>query len=194
MLAYNEIKERRYIVLNDEPYEVLESQVSRKQAQKPVNQTKLRNLITGNVKQETFHTSDKVDEADITKKKVVYSFKKDNRQTGEVEYWFHEDGNKANRFCLSGSLVEDKVKFMKENAPVDALYFGDQIVGISLPIKVSLEVTEAPPAVKGNTATSADKLVTVETGAKITVPIFIKEGDVINVKTETGEYTERAKE
>ena len=76
MLNYNEIKERGFIVLDGEPYEVLESQVSRKQQRKPVNQTKLRNLITGVTRQQTFHYADTVHEAYIEKKKVKYSFNK----------------------------------------------------------------------------------------------------------------------
>lgn len=193
MLDYNEIRERRYIVLDGEPYEVVEAHVFRKQQRKPVNQTKLRNLITGGIKPHTFHNNDTVEEAEIIRTKVVYSFKKDNRQTGTVEYWFHEEGNRANRFPIDAAIIGDQVKYMKENSTVEALYFGERVIGINLPIKVELEVVEAPPAVKGNTATGADKLVTLETGAQVTVPIFITEGEKIVVKVETGEYVERAK-
>lgn len=193
MLAYNEIRERKYIILDGEPYEVLDAHVFRKQQRKPVNQTKLRNLINGGTKQHTFHNNDNVEEADLERNKVVFSFKKENKQTGEIEYWFHEEGNRANRFSIGKSVIGDQYKYMKENSSIDALYFNEQVIGISLPIKVELRVVEAPPSIKGNTASGADKLVTVETGAQVTVPIFIKEGDVIIVKTETGEYTERAK-
>ena len=80
---------------------------------------------------------------------------------------------------------------MKENTKLDALTFNDEIIGISLPIKVDLEVEEAPPNLKGNTASGADKKVTLETGAVVTVPMFIEAGDVVRVNTETGEYVER---
>lgn len=193
MLNYNQIRDRAYIVLDGDPYEVLEFQISRKQAQKPVNQTKLRNLLTGNVKQHTFHTSDTVKEADIEKSKITYSFQKFNRQNKEMEYWFYKDGNKGDRFQLEESLVGDKIKFIKENSDVDALLFNDQIIGISLPMKVNLKVTEAAPAVKGNTATGATKSVKLETGLEVFTPLFINEGDIITIKTENNEYVERAK-
>ena len=72
MLSYNEVKERRYIILDGDPYEVLDSHVFRKQQRKPVNQTKLRNLINGSIRQETFHANDSISEAEIEKKKIKY--------------------------------------------------------------------------------------------------------------------------
>jgi len=191
MLNYNEIKERGFIVLDGEPYEVLESQVSRKQQRKPVNQTKLRNLITGVTRQQTFHYADTVHEAYIEKKKVKYSFNKFNRQTNTTEYWFTDPEDKSKRFEVSESVLGDKIKFMKEDTEYDALYFGERIIGLSLPIKVELKVIEAPPSIKGSTASGGDKKVKVETGAMITTPTFVEVGDVIKVNTETGQYTER---
>ena len=81
--------------------------------------------------------------------------------------------------------------YMKEDTEYEALYFGERIIGIALPIKVDLKVVEAPPSIKGNTASGADKKVKVETGAMITTPVFVEIGDVIRVNTETGQYTER---
>ena len=78
MLNYNEVKERGFIIIDGDPYEVLESHVSRKQQRKPVNQTKLRNLISGGTRQHTFHYADTVEEAYIEKKTVKYSFNKFN--------------------------------------------------------------------------------------------------------------------
>lgn len=194
MLNYNEIKERKYIILDEEPYEVIDTHVFRKQQRKPVNQTKLRNLITGGMKAHTFHSSDVVEEADIEKKKVTFLFKKPNHQSKEMEYFFCHDGDRSKRFSLFYNIVGDLSKFMKENEIVDALLFNDEVIGITLPLKVNLKVVEAPPAVKGNTSTGATKQITLETGVVINAPLFIKEGDVVAVKTETGEYTERVSE
>ena len=191
MIDYNEIKERRFIILDGEPFEVVESHVFRKQQRKPVNQTKLRNLKNGGMKQHTFHVADTVEEADISRKKVTYQFSKPNRQAGTTEYWFTEGNDKSKRFELPEKIVGDKMKWIKQNGEVDALCFQDEIIDISVPIKVQLKVTEAQPAVKGNTATGATKRVVVETGAIIDVPLFVKEGDIIAIKPETGEYTER---
>lgn len=193
MLSYNEIKERKYIVLGGEPYEVISSHVFRKQQRKPVNQTKLRNLITGSVRAETFHATDNVEEADLERKKVKYLYKKPDRQSGGMEYWFCEINNPAERFMLSEEIVSDKINFMKENSEVEALLFDDEIIGIKIPIKVALKIKEAPPAVKGNTATGATKQITLETGLVVNAPIFIEEGEEVVINTDKSEYVERVK-
>lgn len=191
MLNYNEIKERKYIVLDGDPYEVLDAHVFRKQQRKPVNQTKLRNLTNGSVRQETFHAQDTVVEADLNRTKYVFSFMKANRQTGVDEYWFFERDKRSNRALLTKDLLGDATKYLKENCEVDALVYNENVIGITLPIKMSFKVVEAPPAVKGNTANGANKLVKIETGTMITTPIFVNEGDMIVVNTVDGTYTER---
>ena len=190
MLNYNEIKERKFIILDDEPYEVISAAVSRKQANKPVNKTKLKNLIAGRVVEHTFHMSDKVHEADISRRDIVYIYSQGD------QHWFHPDGDKAGRFTLGDNVVEGALDYVSGNDTVEALVYTDRedeehIIGLKLPIKMHLKVTEAPPAIKGNTATGGDKLVTVSTGAKFTVPLFINVGDVIAVNTDSGKYTER---
>jgi elongation factor P len=193
MLNYNEIKERRYIVMNGEPFEVVNSHVFRKQQRKPVNQTKLRSLINGGIKNHTFHANDVVEEAEVERKKIKYLFEKPNRQQGITEYWFSDIDNPRDRFMLDDNILGDQIKFMKPNSEVDAMLFDEKIIGISLPIKVELKVTEAPPAVKGNTANAANKQITLETGLVINAPIFITEGEFVVINTNTGEYVERAK-
>lgn len=190
MLAYNEIKERKYIILDGEPYEVLDSHVFRKQQRKPVNQVKLRNLISGSIRAETYHVNDTAEEADLENKKVKFIFKKYNSREKRNEYWF-SDVDKPNRFEISEQLLSDNADFLKENIQIDALVFEEKIIGIKVPIKVELRVIEAPPAVKGNSATGATKQIKLETGLVINAPLFINEGDVIRINTENREYVER---
>lgn len=193
-LDYNEIKERKIIVLYDEPHEVLSSHIARKQQGKPTNQVKLRNLTTGVTRQEVFRMTDSAEEADVTKRKSVFMYKKENRQTDTVEYWFHAEGDRSNRFLISGAVIEDKAKFLKEGTTVDAVFFNDdRVISVNLPVKMDLKVVDAPAAVKGDTARGGGtKAAVLETGATVQVPLFIAEGDVIRVNTETGEYVERA--
>lgn len=191
ILNYNEIKERKFIVLDGDPYEVLDAHVFRKQQRKPVNQTKLRNLMNGSVRQETFHAQDTVEEADLNRTKYVFSFMKANRQTGNDEYWFFERDKRSNRALLTKDTLGDTTKYLKENCEVDALVYNENVIGITLPIKMSFKVVEAPPAVKGNTAQGGDKLVKIETGAMITTPLFVNEGDTIVVNTVENSYVER---
>ncbi len=193
MLEYSEIKEGKYIVFESEPYEVISSHVFRKQARKPVNATKLRSLLTGRVVEHSFHASDKVEEADIDKKEVKYLY------TNREGYWFSEANDPSKRFKLLEEIIGPAAKFLKPNIVVDAILFDDpstssgqaKIIGLKLPIKMELKVTEAHETTKGNTAQGATKSVVLETGAEIQVPMFIKEGDVVRVNTLTGEYADR---
>lgn len=185
MLEYNEITLRKYIIFEGEPYEVLDAHVFRKQQRKPVNATKLRNLISGRIVEHSFHVSDKVNEADIDSKNVKFLY------TNKGEYWFCDENNPANRFKLDEALLGNAMKFIKPNSIVEALVFDEKIFGVKLPIKVELKVTEAPDAVRGDTAKGGNKLITLETGVSINAPMFVKEGDIVRVNTETGEYAER---
>ncbi len=187
MLEYNEIKERKHIIFEGEPYEVLDSHVFRKQQRKPVNQTKLKNMISGRVVEHSFHQSDKAVEAELETKQTKYLYS--NPKKNEV--WFCYENKPSERFSLSENVIGQSLKFLKENSLVNAMIFEDKIIDVKLPIKVELKVTEAPPSIKGNTAQGGNKQVTLETGANVNVPLFINEGDIITINTETGEYTDR---
>jgi elongation factor P len=107
------------------------------------------------------------------------------------EYWFHEKGKPQNRFMLSKEILGNATQFLKKNTEIKAYKWGEKVIDIELPIKMDFVVSEAPPAVKGNTAQGGTKAVTLETGAKINTPLFIEEGDTIRINTTTGEYVER---
>ena len=185
MLDYSSITSGKYITVDGEPYEVLSSHIFRKQQRKPVNQTKLKNLKTGKVTERSFHQSEKAEEADIETASITFIFSK------QRELWFHSTGDKSDRFSVPERSAGNARGFLSEGMEIEALIYNEAIIGLKPPIKVDLTVTEAPPAVRGNTAQGGDKVVTVETGATVTVPIFINEGDVIRINTDTGQYTER---
>lgn len=186
VLSYNEITIKKVIIHDGEPCLVISSHVFRKQKRKPVNNTKLKNLKNGRLVEVTFHVSETADEADMETKVVTFIYRKSG------EYWFHFAGNPSERFSLTEDLVGDQGRFLKERSDIDALIFNDEIIGLKLPIKMDLKVKEAAPAVKGNTSSGALKEVTLETGATIMVPMFINEGDIICVNTESGDYSSRA--
>ncbi len=185
MLEYNEITLRKYIIFENEPYEVLASHVFRKQQRKPVNATKLRSLLNGRIVEYSFHQNEKVEEADISYKDVKYLY--NNRG----EYWFSEENDPSKRFKLEPDMLGENVKFLKPNSLVEAMVFDEKIVGVKLPIKVELKVTEAAPGIKGDTAKGGMKQVKLETGANVNAPLFINEGDILRINTETGEYVDR---
>ena len=88
-------------------------------------------------------------------------------------------------------MLGNIVHFLKPNTIVEALNFKDAILNITLPIKMDFKVVEAPPAIRGNTAQGGAKIVIVETGAQVVVPLFINEGDTIRINTTSGDYVER---
>lgn len=171
--------------MSNEPYEVLSSHVFRKQQRKPVNQTKLRNVRTGGALEHTFHQNDKVEEAEIEMRPAMFIYSRSD------EVWLCDPNDRSKRFSIPSSVIGDGIKFLKEGAVVDTVVFDENVIQVRVPIKVELKVIEAPPNVKGNTAQGGVKVVVVETGANVTAPMFINEGDVIRVNTDTGEYTER---
>ena len=190
-LEYSAIREKKIILHDDEPCEVIESHVARTQQRKPQNQVKLRSLISGKVFPATYHVSDKADEADIEKREVKFLYH--NRG----EYWFCDPKDPKNRFKLDENLLGNTAKFLKANENVNALIWNtdddeEKTIGLTLPIKMEFKVKEAAPAVRGDTSKSGNKLITLENGTTLTVPMFIKEGDTIRLNTETGEYVERA--
>jgi elongation factor P len=185
MLEYNEVKERKYIIFEGEPFECLNSHVFRKQQRKPVNATKLKSLLTGRIVEHSFHVSDKVEEAELSTKEVKYLY------NSKGEFWFCEPADPSKRFKIEEALLGEGMKFIKGNSMIDALIFDERIIGMKLPVTVELKVTEAPPAVKGDTAKGGSKQIKLETGATINAPLFVNEGDTIKINTESGEYKER---
>jgi elongation factor P len=185
ILSYNEILTKKVIVHNGEPYKVLSSHIFRMQQRKPVNQTKLQHLVSGKVVEISFHQNESVPEADIETMQATYLY------TNRGESWFAEEGNLKNRFSFPEDMVHDKVQWLKTNSTVEVLLYNEKPVTLDIPIKVELKVTEAPPAVKGDTATGGTKQVTLESGATVLTPLFINPGDILKINTETGEYVER---
>ncbi|MCX6786826.1 MAG: hypothetical protein NTU85_03395 [Candidatus Kaiserbacteria bacterium] len=185
VLSYNEILPKIIITYNNEPYEVLSSHIFRMQMRKPVNQTKLRHLISGKVLEISFHQNETANEAEVDKIQAQYLY------TARGESWFAEEGNLKNRFSFPEEMVRDKVQWLAPNVIVEVLTYEEKPMAIKIPVKVELEVREAPPTIKGNTATGGTKTVVLNTGAKVNVPLFINAGDIVRINTDTGTYAER---
>jgi len=185
MLTHTDLKRGVVFIFNNQPYEVLDYSLVFKGRGSSVVQAKIKNLINGNVLSRTFHTGDTFEEAEISKIEIKFLY------GHRGKYYFCEKDSSDKRIELSEEQIGDLVKFLKPNQIVEGLVFEGKIINISLPIKINLKVIEAPAGVKGNRAQGGTKTITLETGAKINVPLFIKEGDIIEVNTETGEYVRR---
>ncbi len=186
MLSITEIKTGSHIVLNGDPYIVLADQHSKTGRAGAVLRTKIKNLKTGSILNKTFQGAEKVEEAEIEERKGQYLY-------SDGSNFFFMDNETYEQFEIPAEVIGEQVKFLKEEIEIGIFYFRENPINIKLPIKMNFEVTEAPPAVKGNTADGGSKQVTLENGLKVNVPLFINTGDSIKINTETGEYTERAK-
>ncbi len=185
VLAYSEITPGKVITFDGNIYLVLKSHVMRKDMGKPSNQTKLRNLKNGKVSEIAFHAAEKVEEAEVEEREVKYLY----ATKGDV--WFCDPENPKDRFSLKEDVMPDQLQFMKSNMLVEMRTWEGELLGVHLPVKMDFVVKEAPPSVKGNTVQGGSKIVTLETGATVSAPMFINTGDTVRVNTETGEYTER---
>lgn len=185
MLSLNEIKTGKVLEINGEPFIVIKTDHHKMGRGGAVLKVKLKNLINGNVLEKTYQGNDKAEEASTATKKANFLYK-------DQENAYFMDNTNFEQFSLLIEDIEDQEKFLKEETTVDVLYFNENPVSISLPVKMDFKVVSAPPGVKGNSTGNVSKQVEIETGAIITVPLFINEGDMIKVNTETGEYAERA--
>ena len=147
---------------------------------------KLKNLITGAVIPKTFKGQDKIEPAEVTSKTVQYLY-------NDGSAFFFMDPNSFEQFELSADLVDEAKNFMKEGDELALQFFDGKVITVEMPKNVYLEVTYTEAVVKGDTTSSVLKDATLETGAVIKVPAFIKVGDIISVDTSTGEYRERKK-
>ena len=147
---------------------------------------KMRNVITGGVTETTFNPSDKYPAAYIERKKMEYSY-----NDGDLYYFM--DGETYELIPIEASVLDDSFKFVKENDVCTIMSYKGNVFGVEAPNFVDLVVTATEPGFAGNTATNVTKPATVETGAEVKVPLFINEGDKIQIDTRTGEYLGRSK-
>lgn len=185
MLNIGDIKTGKNIVHEKTPYAVLFHEQSKTGRAGAVLRTKLKNLITGAVLEKTFQGADQVEEADIRKSKAQFLYQ-------ENEDFAFMDNESYEQFSLSKNVLDSATDYLIEGTEIIVLNFNDTPINIELPIKIKLKVVEAPPGIKGNTVSTGGKLITLETGLKVSAPLFVSEGDEIIVNTEKGEYVSRA--
>jgi len=148
--------------------------------------TKIRNVITGAVIEKTFNPSDKFPTAYIERKDMQYLY-----NDGDLYYFM--DNETYENIPINADKLGDNFKFVKENTDVKVLSYKGVVFGVEPPFFIELQVTATEPGVRGDTATNVTKPATVETGAVIQVPIFIEEGEIIQIDTRTGDYLGRSK-
>ena len=150
-----------------------------------VVRTKLKNLTTGAVTEETFRPEEKFGRARIERSEVQYLYR-------DGDAFVVMDTGTFEQTPLAPAQVGEGARWLKESATLTLLTHDGHVLGVELPIVVELEVTETEPGFKGDTANAAFKPATLETGAVVDVPLFVNQGDRIRVDTRTGRYLERA--
>jgi elongation factor P len=186
MYGINDLKTGTTFEVDGAPFVVLDYQHSKQGRSGAVLRTKIKNLLTGATVQKTFSGSEKFNEVQIERKKVQYLYQDSGR------YYFM-DVNDYSQFDLSKEDLGSNTNYLKDGEVVQFQFYQGNPINLDLPVKMDFEVTEASDGVRGDTASSATKVVTIETGLNVTVPLFIKQGDKIRINTTDGSYVERAK-
>lgn len=174
------------VVLNGEPYEMLECNFVKPGKGQALYKTRLRNLLKGTMLDRTYKSGDSLEGADVHRTDGQYLYRDANGYVFMDNETFEQD-------TLSEEACGDAKNFLLEGAICSLLYWNGQLIEMTPPAQVILEVTYTEPAARGDTATNVTKPATVETGATVQVPAFIQTGEKIKVNAQTGEYIERAR-
>ena len=184
MVSAGDFKNGLTIEYEGEIYQILEFQHSKSGRGAAVVRSKLRNIISGAIIEKTFRPAEKMPRAHIERKDMQYLY-----NDGDMYHFM--DMENYEQIPIDADKVGNSLVYIKENDIVKIMSHNGNIFGIEPPISVELAITETEPGFAGNTATGATKPATLETGAVVTVPLFVNVGDIIKVDTRTGEYTGR---
>ena len=184
MVSAGDFKNGLTIEIEGNIFQILEFQHVKPGKGAAFVRTKLKNIISGGVVEKTFRPTEKFENAHIERKEMQYLY-----QDGDLYNFM--DVETYDQIALNADVVGDALKFVKENDNVKMVSYKGNIFAIEPPMFAELEVTETEPGVKGDTATNVTKPATVETGAQVAVPIFVNQGDKIQIDTRTGEYLKR---
>jgi translation elongation factor P len=186
MYQPTDLKKGTICQIDGKPYRVVEYGQKVMGRGGSIVNVKLKNLIDGSVIPKTFKGQEKIESAEVTNKTVQYLYR-----DGETFYFM--DPENFEQFELGAEIVDSAADFLKEGDSLSLQFFDGRVINVELPKNLYLEVTYTEDVVKGDTTSSVLKDATLETGLVIKVPAFIKQGDIVNVDTTTGEYRERKK-
>ena len=184
MITSNDLRSGNAIIYEGNLYQVVDTSQNKTAQRQMIIKAKVRNMRTGSVTELSFIGGDKLEQAMIDKREMQYLY-----DAGEALVFM--DGQTFEQIEIDKSRLEWEMNFIKENADIEVVFYEEEILGVNLPDKIALKVIEAEPAVKGDTATNAQKNAKVETGFEIRVPLFISEGDTVLISSSDGKYSSR---
>jgi elongation factor P len=188
LIGANELKRKMFITVEGQPYAVVEVFFASPSARgaSTMVRTKLRNLLTDNVLEKSFKTSEKFEEPDVELKPASFLY-------ADGDGYHFMDDESYEQFALSAEQLGDERLYLKDGLQLQIRKYNGDPISIQLPTMVDLAIAETEPALKGDSASGGTtKAATLETGLVVRVPLFIKEGEIVRVNTETGEFVSRA--
>ena len=184
MISAGDFRNGITIELDSNVYQIIEFQHVKPGKGAAFVRTKLKNIKNGGVVEKTFRPTEKCPQARIDRKDMQYLY-----ADGDLYYFM--DTETYDQVALNEETVGDALKFVKENEMCKVCSHNGSVFSVEPPLFVELDITETEPGFKGDTATGASKPATVETGAVVSVPLFVEQGDKIKIDTRTGEYLSR---
>ncbi len=183
-ISYSELRRGTVIVLEEEPWQVMDWKHTKMQQRAPVLTLKLRHLKNGRTLERNVPGNQKLTLADVDSRDAQYLY-----EDGSHHYFM--DMETFDQYPLDIDQIGDAIKYLKEQDIVQMMFYREEPISVELPTFVELLVTETPPSLRGNTAQGGTKPATLETGVAVNVPFFVNTGEIIRVDTRTGEYLER---
>ncbi len=183
----NEFRSGLKIMLDGDPYTIIENEFVKPGKGQAFNRVKVRNLKTGRVVDKTFKSGESVEAADVMDTEMQYLYT-------DGEFWHFMEPTTFEQYAASKVAVGDAAKWLKEQDMCVVTLWNGEPLSVTPPNFVELKITQTDPGVRGDTATGGTKPATLETGAVVKVPLFIEEGEVLKIDTRTGEYVSRVKD
>ncbi len=183
----NQFKSGLKVMLDNDPCSIIENQFVKPGKGVALNRVKLRNLLTGRVLEKTFRSGDTIEAADVHETPMQYLY-------SDGEHWHFMVPDTFEQYQAGEAAMGEAAKWLKEEDVCDVMLWNGQPISVQTPAFVILRVEQTDPGLKGDTSSGGSKPATLETGAVIRVPLFIKEGELLRIDTRTGEYASRAKE
>ena len=184
-INFSDLSRNMVIELDGQPWQVMDYERHKMQQRAPVTRIKMKNLLSGAVVERTFQRYDTgftVAEIDNRETQYLYT---------DGSYYYFLDQESFDQYELTKEQLGSTLDYLKENMMAEMVFYKGSPINVNLPTHVELEVKETPPAFRGDTAQGGNKPATLETGLRITVPMFITPGTIVKVDTRNGQYTER---
>jgi elongation factor P len=184
MYDTSDIRKGLKVLMDGNPYTIVEFQFVKPGKGQAFTRTKFKNLLSGAVIERNLRSGEKLEPANVEEKGMQFLYK-------EGDDFVFMDSSSYEQVTIPDAIIGDDGKFLKDNLECAVMFFNDRAVGVSLPTFVNFKITKCEPGVRGDTSGNVLKPATIETGATVGVPLFVKEGETIRVDTRNGEYVER---